>query len=127
MILLHHIVATIRHAVALWEYWLGIIVFCLSGVFSRPRRSSGGGVAEGVALEQGSEHNANNGAELDQDIESRPRGVLERIAHSVASDGIFVSLGSFSVSGQTVGFDVFFRIVPGATGVRHRNGHLDTA
>ena len=59
--------------------------------------------------------------QLDQDVQGRTRGVLERIADGVANNASFVSVGLFAAIHLFV-FDVLLAVVPGATGVRHHDG-----
>ena len=73
------------------------------------------------------ENQRHNGGKLDQDVEGRTRGILERIADGVTSDSVLVSAGALAELGaETTGFDVLLRVIPGTTSVGHRDRELNT-
>src|SRR5207248_4205049 len=65
--------------------------------------------------------------ELDEDVEARPGGVLERISDGVADDGSCVRRGALAEHSALVvlqhpGLDVFLRVVPRAAAVVEDGG-----
>ena len=72
------------------------------------------------------EHDGNDGHELDQNVQRRTGGVLERVADGVANDGSIVSLVALLGAGNVVLLDGFLGVVPGTAGVGHEEGHEHT-
>ena len=51
-------------------------------------------VVSTIGLDEWCEHQRDDGHELDQNVESRTRGVLKRVTDGVTSDSVFVRCGS---------------------------------
>lgn len=82
-------------------------------------------------LELAGEHQRQDGHQLDQNVQSRSRGVLQGISDSITDNSGLVditSLGNLVAllvnHGSTL--DVFLGVVPCSTSVGSRNGHLDS-
>ena len=56
----------------------------------------------GVGLEEGCEHQGLHSHELDEDVQGRPGGVLERVSHSVTNDGGLVCVRALAAQGAGV-------------------------
>src|SRR6476469_11021781 len=80
---------------------------------SRPRRRH-------RSDEQRREHERDGAQQLDQHVERRARGVLERIADGVADDCRLVGVGPLAA--VDAGLDVLLRVVPGAAAVVQEAG-----
>ena len=74
-----------------------------------------------VVSEDRGESEGEDSHQLDQDVQGRTGGVLERIADGVANDARFVSVGLFAAVHLSV-FDVLLAVVPGAASVGHHDG-----
>ena len=61
---------------------------------------------------QGREHDGYHGQQLDQDVDGRSGGILERIAYRIAYNRRFVGIASLTA--VLAALDVFLGIVPGA-------------
>merc|ERR1712159_679095 len=66
-----------------------------------------------------------DGHELDENVQGRARGVLERITDSVADDARFVRFRLLATVNLFV-FDVLLGVVPSTTGVGHHDGEHET-
>ena len=51
---------------------------------------------QAVADDQAGHHHADHAHQLDQDVQARAAGVLERVAHGVADDGGLVGVGTLA-------------------------------
>jgi len=77
-------------------------------------------------LVTGSEHEGDEGHELDKHVESRATGVLEGIANGISRNDSSVSLGALAgnlaVDFKVALLDPLLSVVPSTTGVGHGNG-----
>ena len=71
--------------------------------------------------DQAGEHDGNRGAELDQNVQRRAGGILERVADGIADNGSLVLLAAFAA--VVAALNVLLGIVPGTAGVGHEHGH----
>ena len=83
------------------------------------------------AFELAAENKRDDGHQLDEDIQSRTRGVLEGVANSVADNCSLVNLTSLAhdvssivLHGATL--DVLLSVVPSTSSVRSRDRQLDS-
>ncbi len=80
-------------------------------------------LAVGDAHRQLDRQQTEQGGELDDGVHGHRRGVLERVAHRVADDRRRVQLGALLLH---VGFHDLLGVVPGAAGVGHEDGLIQT-
>src|SRR5439155_13109058 len=85
------------------------------------------GVATSLQDEQRRQDQGDRRQQLDQDVQRRSGGVLERIAHGVADHSGFVRLRplphDLAVDLEEPRLDVLLGVVPGAAAVVHERGH----
>ena len=74
-----------------------------------------------LVFHERSDNETDHAHELDQNVEGRSRGVLERISNGISNDTGLVCFGSLSTSGS-FDFDVLLRVIPGSSSVGHHNG-----
>ena len=65
-----------------------------------------------------------NRHQLDEDVQTRPTGIFERIANSIAHDSRLVCIRTLTA--KKAGLDVLLGIVPGTSRIGHENGHTET-
>ena len=73
------------------------------------------------AGDEAGKHNGHGGHQLDEDVQRGPGSILEGVAHGVADDGGLVAL--LALASMVPGFNVLFRVVPGAARVGHEHRH----
>lgn len=120
------------------NFWLSMLVTRMSNGLTSDRgigsatllRSPGGStldrIAESVTLQHRGKHNAYDSAKLDQNVESRTRGVLKGITNGITGDGVLVGLRTLGMSRKTVSLNVLLGVIPSTSRVGHRDGQLDT-
>lgn len=67
------------------------------------------------------ENGGDDGHELDEDVDGRARGVLERIANGVADNSCMMGIGALAA--VMAGLDELLGVVPGTAGVSHEDSH----
>ena len=70
------------------------------------------------------ENEGNDAHELDEDVDRRTGCILERITDRITDDSSFVGIATFAAIVSA--FDVFLRVIPSTTRVRHKDGENDT-
>ena len=93
---------------------------------------SGGRGRARLPDEQGGQHQRDRGEQLDEDVERRAGGVLERIADRVADDGRRVGLRALAEDVavlvlEVARLDVLLGVVPCAAAVVQDGGEQDAA
>ena len=78
---------------------------------------------DGVIHDQAREHDGHHAQQLNEDVDGRARGILERVAHGVAHHAGLVALAALAA--EVAGLDVLLGVVPGAAGVGHVDGHQE--
>merc|ERR1712190_681047 len=78
-----------------------------------------------VVVDGRAEDQTDDGGELHDDVQCRPRRVLQRITNSVASHGVLVRLGTLSdVRSKASVRDIFLGVIPSTARVAHRDCQL---
>jgi hypothetical protein len=70
------------------------------------------------------EHERERREELDEHVEGRPGGILERVADGIADNCRLVRLAPLAAEDPAL--DVLLRVVPGSTAVVQDKGHEDS-
>src|SRR5690606_38886887 len=77
-----------------------------------------------VVYKERREYQAQDGRQLDQDIQRGTGGILERIANGITDDSGFMTIGSLAA--MVAFFNIFLGVIPRAAAVRRRNGKCST-
>ena len=59
---------------------------------------------------QAGEHDGHCRTQLNQNVQRRAGGVLERIANGITNDGSFMAVRTFTI--MVARFDILFRVIP---------------